>query len=161
MKSQQVIDVGDAREVGKRIKQHLTGNVEASALRKHVAAAIGYDIRSTRRPNGSYRRRLDLPDPKQGKRELSDYIASGLWRCAVCDSYEEAHDLQWFLIERLNPVLNIEVRSWEPSLKERYEELLSELLQSEPALPEYAYFMSAGMGVYVLYHQLLPHEHSL
>jgi len=48
-----VIYVGDARDVVKRIQNnHCGGNVEASALRKAVAEAMGYSLKRTRARSG-------------------------------------------------------------------------------------------------------------
>jgi len=45
-----IIYVGDSKDVIKRIRtNHCKGNVEASALRKYVAEALGYRIKITKR----------------------------------------------------------------------------------------------------------------
>ena len=151
-----VIYVGDSRNIRKRLKQHQGGNIEASALRKHIAISKGFNIKTTRRKSGSYRRRLDSPDPKQGERELSHYIGSGTWSLALCETYDEAHDLQWFLIEHLRPTLNIDKQKWDATKRSRYEVLQLEM--SRP-LPLEKTPCPDGPGVYVLYHELLPREH--
>jgi hypothetical protein len=88
-----IIYVGDAGDIIKRIKtNHCSGNVEGSALRSHVAEAIGYKIKSTKRSTGSTRYRIELPDPREGEKHVSDYIRSGEWRYVVCNSYAEAKD---------------------------------------------------------------------
>ena len=60
--------VGDSRDVVKRIIVcHCNGNVEASALRKAVAEAMGYRLKKSRRESGSIRVRIDLPNPNEGE----------------------------------------------------------------------------------------------
>ena len=48
------IYVGDSKDVVKRIKNnHCSGNVEASAFRKHLAVAMGYKLKKTKIETGS------------------------------------------------------------------------------------------------------------
>ncbi|MDH5703703.1 MAG: hypothetical protein OEY99_05770 [Aigarchaeota archaeon] len=45
-----VIYIGDSKDVLKQIKtNHCTGNIEASALRRHIAEALGYGLRHQKR----------------------------------------------------------------------------------------------------------------
>ena len=152
-----VIYVGDARDVIKRVRsQHCAGNVEASALRKHIAVAKGYPLSTTRRASGSSRVRLALPDPSKGEQEISAYLRTGTWKFAICDSYEEAHDFQWYVIEQLNPLLNVSRKPWGVQHQARYAALFG-LLESIPRL-DYSQLGEArsGPGVYVLYHEVPP-----
>ena len=152
-----VVYVGDARDVIKRIRsQHCGGNVEASALRKHIAVAKGYPLSTTRRASGSSRVRLALPDPSRGEQEISAYLRSGTWKVAICVSYEEAHDFQWYAIEQLNPLLNVSRKPWSAQHHARYAALFG-LLESMPGM-DYSELGKArsGPGVYVLYHAVPP-----
>lgn len=155
------IYVGDARNIRKRLRQHQSGNVEASALRKHIAEAMGYRIRREKRQSGSYRKRLDLPDPKVGESKISRYILSGGWRFVVCTDYKEANQLQWFLIAQLMPVLNVDSRSWDQEHRVLFEFFQRELeRQAVLKLRDIGSREAEGAGVYVLYHSTLPHEES-
>jgi len=152
-----IIYVGDAHNVIKRIRtNHCSGNVEASALRKHVAEAKGYRIRSTRRSSGSTRVRIDLPNPRMGGKDVSDYIRSGKWRYVICNSYTEANDFQWYAIEQLNPALNRNCKPWNRGNLQRYQTLLAQLTSSPELNCDQLHGMQSGPGVYVLYHQQKP-----
>ena len=152
-----LIYIGDGRDVIKRIrKDHLKGNVEASALRKHVAIAMGYDISATKRLSGSTRVRIDLPDPKEGERCVSAYLSSGLWQYAICDSYEEANAFQWYVIEKLKPLLNKDRRAWDRSRLANFETLLKNLQSSQLYQVSELVNLPSGAGVYALHHPQLP-----
>lgn len=147
------IYVGDARDVVKRIlTNHCGGNVEGSALRKAVAESMGYRLRRMRRPSGSIRVRIDLPDHRVGERRVSEYIRSGMWRYVICCTYEEAHDFQWYVIERLEPLLNKSVIPWNSGRTQRYEALLSQLIETRVLSYHQLRGKQTGSGVYVLYH---------
>lgn len=154
-----IIYVGDSRDVVKRIlTNHCKGNVEASVLRKHVAEAMGYTFRRTKRPSGSIRVRIVLPNPKVGEDRVSDYICTGKWKYVICKSYGEAHDFQWYVIDRLNPVINKERRTWDFRNIKRYEQLLSQLINC-PVLDWWQLQNKrSGPGVYILLHRKLPEE---
>ena len=152
-----IIYVGDSRDVVKRIRyNHCRGNVEASALRRYIAEAKGYKIKSTKRSSGSTRIRIDLPDPKFGEREITDYIRGGTWRYVICDSYFEASDFQWYAIEQLNPLLNKDRGSWNKGNHERYQALLERLTDYVELRCDQLSSMPSGSGVYVLYHYKYP-----
>ena len=152
-----VIYVGDARNVVKRIlSNHCKGNVEASALRKHIAEAMGYKLTKTRRPSGSTRVRIDLSDPQIGENKISVYIESGKWRYVICQSYNEAHDFQWYVIELLNPLLNKERRQWNREKSDRYAILFQKLLSNPLLNCRKLYGRYTGPGVYVFYHNTPP-----
>jgi hypothetical protein len=123
--------VGDASNLRARVRQHCGGNVEASALRKHVAAELGLGLTRERRASGSTRTRIDLPAPKEGERQVSAYLGEGVWRAVVCASAEEARDAQWFAIDALAPYLNRERRVWDACLEPRYAGLLTRLREGE------------------------------
>ena len=158
-----VIYVGDSKDVLKRIKtDHCRGNVEASALRRHIAEALGYRLRHQKRPSGSTRTRIDLPDPKQGEKRVSNYIQTGRWRVILCPTYETAKDFQWYAIEKLNPLLNRDRKTYQENRTAMYQQLLQELIES-PLLgctsidPE----TRSGPGVYALYHQSMPRQYTI
>lgn len=148
-----VIYVGDASNLHRRIRQHGRGNVEGSALRKHVAEALGYGLARTRRPSGSTRTRIDVPDPREAEQEVSDSIAGGAWRWVVCDSKAEAQALQWAAIEALDPLLNRARRA--PTRDERHPRLIA-ALRSSPLFVHSAFDPPATPGVYALYHEHGP-----
>jgi hypothetical protein len=152
-----IIYVGDSKNVISRIHDnHCNGNVEGSALRKHVANAKGYTFTRTRRESGSIRVRLDLADPQMGEKDISDYICSGFWKLLFCPSYNEAHDFQWYLIDKLDPVLNETRKPWDEQNDGQYAKLLTALTAS----PSYACNRLKGQqkepGVYVFYHNTTP-----
>lgn len=147
------IYVGDASNLRRRIRQHGRGNVEGSALRKHVAVTLGYGISRTRRPSGSTRVRINAPDPRAAEQQVSDYIAGGAWRWVACTSKEEARELQWAAIEALDPFLNRDRRPPEPD--EHYRQLVGTLVEASPIGHSDADPPEAP-GVYVLYHTTLP-----
>jgi len=154
--------VGDAgRDVVRRIlKDHCGGNVEASILRRRVAEEMGYAIKRTRRESGSTRYRIDAPDPHSGEKNVSDYLQSGRWRYLVCDSDQEAHDFQWYVIEQLKPPLNRIRKPWNHELLPKYQLLLNELLGSPMLVADQMDNKQTGPGVYVFYHrQRPPHSH--
>jgi len=149
-----IIYVGDAGGVIKRIRtNHCSGNVEASALRRHVAKAKGYRIKSTRRTSGSIKARIDLPNPRTGEVDVSDYIRSGEWRYVICNSYAEANDFQWYVIDQLKPLLNKNCKPWNRENLQRYQALLAQLTNSPALNWDQLHGMQSGPGVYVLYHQ--------
>jgi hypothetical protein len=152
-----VIYVGDAADVVKRIrKNHCAGNVEASALRRHIAVAMGYNIVATKRASGSTRVRIDHPEPKVGESKVTEYIQSAEWKYVICGTYEEAHDFQWYAIEKLEPLLNVNRKSWNKSFIERYEFLLAELHGASSYRCNQLKGAHSGSGIYVLYHNFRP-----
>ena len=157
MEEKMIIYVGDARNVIKRIKtNHCSGNVEASTLRRSVAEAKGYRIKSTRRTSGSTRVRIDLPNPHEGEMDVSDYIRSGRWRYVICNSYAEANDFQWYVMNQLKPLLNKDRKSWHHEDLQKYQALLTQLTNSPALNCGELHGMQSGPGVYVFYHQRKP-----
>ncbi len=154
-----IIYVGDARNVIKRIlTNHCSkgSNVEASALRRHVAEAKEYRIKSTRRPSGSKRVRIDLPSPRTGEADVSNYIHSGEWKYIICNSYDEANDFQCYAIDQLKPLLNKNRKPWNHRNLQRYQALLSQLTSSQALNCDQLHGMQSGPGIYVFYHQRGP-----
>ena len=153
-----VIYVGDANDVAKRIlSNHGSGNVEGSALRRHVATAMGLRISSTKRASGTTKVRIDSNNPRQDEGTVTVYIRSGSWRIVRCSTYEEANDFQWFLIDRLNPLCNVTRKGWNQANTARYEQLL-EVCTTGRAMrfDEVKNSGSDGPGVYVLEHPNRP-----
>jgi hypothetical protein len=147
----------DARNVVDRVRSnHCSGNVEGSALRKHVAEHKGYRLAVAKRANGTPKVRLDLPYPREGEKEISSYIRSGKWRYCLCDSTTEATDFQWYVIEKVNPLLNVERRSWNENSGPKYEGLLRKLVTSRHFTCDELKIEPTGPGVYVLYHNVRP-----
>jgi len=152
-----IIYVGDTHDVLKRIRtNHCRGNVEASAFRRHVAKAKGYKLKSSRRKSGSTKIRIDIPNPRIGEKDVSDYIRSGMWRCVICDSYAEAHDFQWYVIDLLNPLLNKERKPWNRRNEQRYQELFDKLTNSPRLKCNHLSGVQSGPGVYVFNHHQSP-----
>ena len=152
-----VIYVGDSGNIIKRIlTNHCSGNVEASALRKYVAIEKGYKIKKTKRSGGSTRVRIDLPDPRVGEVNVSDYLRSGYWKYIICDSPAEANDFQNYVIEQLKPILNRICKPWNHGNLPRYVSLLNKLISSSALNYEQLHSMESGPGVYVFYHQVKP-----
>jgi hypothetical protein len=153
----QVIYVSDASDVVKHIRNnHFSGNIEASALRLHAAQEMGFQIARTKRPSGSWMVRIDLPNPQVGEAKIDAYLQGGVWKFVLCTTHEEAHDFQWFVIERLKPFLNRERKTWDTSKRDRYQKLLDELSTSA-SLPGFQLRgRRSGPGVYVLYHKDHP-----
>ncbi|UCH37177.1 MAG: hypothetical protein JSV76_05705 [Candidatus Bathyarchaeota archaeon] len=152
-----IIYVGDSRNVYKRIRNnHCSGNVEASALRRYVAEALGFQIRRERRPIGSTRVRIDLPNPRQGEQAVTDYIRQGKWQILLLDHYDLAHDFQWYVIEKLNPFLNRECKNFQTQKSELYGNLIERLTKSSFINYRSLTKTSSKPGIYVLYHEQKP-----
>ncbi|MBD1866822.1 hypothetical protein H6F95_05790 [Cyanobacteria bacterium FACHB-471] len=152
-----LIYVGDGRDVIKRIRNnHLKGNVEASSLRKHLAIEMGYQISVSKRSSGSQRIRIALPEPEKGENIVSAYLSGGLWQYIICDSYEEANAFQWYVIEKLEPCLNKDRRSWDTSRLPKFEILLHNLQNSQ--FYEFGGLagLISGAGVYAFHHHQYP-----
>lgn len=111
---------------------------------------------SSKRPSGSTRVRLDLPDSREGEKDISSYIRSGKWRYCLCDSPKEARDFQWYVIEKLSPLLNAERRSWNQSCQGEYETLLEKLIASREFACDELKNQPTGPGVYVMCHDTEP-----
>ena len=151
------IHVGDSGDVVGRIRtNHCSGNVEGSALRKHIARAKGCRLRSTKRPSGSTKRRLDLPDPAAGEQEITQYVRAGRWKYAICSSPQEARDFQWYLINHIRPILNFITRDCNHSNRGRYQELLAAIEHAEALTHDQLKGKRTGPGVYILYHNHPP-----
>lgn len=152
-----VIYVGDSKDVIKRIvTMHCRGNVESSAIRAHVAVAMGYILSKTRRTSSGVRIRIDLLHPGEGESAVSQYMQSGEWKYVICESYKEAHDFQWYAIKQLNPIMNPNRQQWNRTNMIRHEILLTRLVQSQGFDCAQLRGNPTGPGVYVLSHQEVP-----
>lgn len=152
-----IIYVGDSKNLIPRIRtNHCSGNVEGSALRRHVAKEKGYRIKSTKRASGKKRVRIDLPNPLEGEKDVSNYIRSGKWKYVICNSDAEAKDFQWYAIEQLEPLLNKDRRQWDHNKLQRYKELVVKLTESKALDCGQLRKKQSGPGVYILYHQRKP-----
>jgi hypothetical protein len=153
------IYVGDSGNVVGRIRRDHCGggaNVEGSALRKAIAEVLGFRLVRKLRPSGKTKLQIDAPDPAGAEAEITAYLRKGRWRVAIAESYVEAHDFQWYVVNRMNPALNKHRESWRAELQQRYE-LLFQMLDSCVALDyDELRGKQSGPGVYVLYHDHLP-----
>jgi hypothetical protein len=129
---------------------HCSGNAEGSTLRKHVAYSMGFQLSITRRPSGTRKVRLDMPDPRLGEARITAYIRSGSWKYVLCASYEEANAFQWFAIEELDPLLNRDRRTGDEFPTERFRNLLTDLEGSGPYTFSVLRRLPTGPGVYAL-----------
>jgi len=153
------IYVGDASDVIRRIlTNHCRGNVEGSALRRAAAEDMGYKLSKTKRPSGSTRVRIDLPNPRMGENVVSAYICSGEWKYVICNSYNEAHDFQWYVIDQLRPILNKKFKQWNIQEASTYQCLLNQLLKSESLSYTVLCEKRSGPGAYVFSHEFTPKD---
>ena len=151
--------MGDSRDVIKRIRyNHCSGNVEASALRRAVAESLGFPLRYSERKSGSIRIRLAMDNPRYGEEIISSYLSSGRWKYIICNNYKEAHDFQWYVIEKLKPILNKDSKQWDCVYKDLYGELFIQLENQVFMGLEELTDMKTGSGVYVLYHEFLAYD---
>lgn len=156
----QIIYIGDANNLLKRIKSnHSSGNVEGSALRQHIAEAMGYKLKSTKRPSGSTRIRIDSQEPRQGEKKVSDYIRSGKWRIIILGNYKTANDFQWFAIDKLRPFLNRTRKDYNQTNITLYTSHLQNLTNSSLLDYEDVSNIKSEPGVYIFYHSSIPKEH--
>ena len=89
--------VGDSKRLRSRVRQHCKGNVESSALRKTIAAEMGFEIVSKKRPSGS--RKLSA-EPSNAEQIISAYIQSGTWRVV-------ANGMMPFLFRKIRPFVTL------------------------------------------------------
>lgn len=154
-----VLYVRDTRNLARRIRlNHLMGNIDGSAFRRHIARAMGFKVLKRRRHDGTVRRRLAEPD---GEGRISHYVASGLWRVHPCDTYEQASELQWFAIDRLRPSLNRKTGEWPRGIENSLHDMLSSLQSSRALTGETLDQLPSSPGVYVFYHHFPGKENSL
>ncbi len=151
-----VIYVGYSGDIIKRIlKQHCSGNVNGSVLREQIAEKLGYELEITH-PNGIRRIRIDLPNPRDGENEVSNYIKSGEWRYVICESAEEARDFNNYVINQLNPLVNVQHPQWNIGNENRYRGLFRRLNKSKRFTCKSIRGKQTGPGVCVFYHESEP-----
>ena len=156
----QIIYIGDANKLLNRIKSnHCSGNVEGSALRQHIALAMGYKLKRTKRNSGSTRIRIDSQEPHQDEKRVSDYIRNGKWRIILLDNYKTANDFQWFAIEKLCPLLNRKRKDYGQAYINLYTSFLQKLKNSPLLDYENICSIKSAPGVYIFYHSSNPKEH--
>lgn len=153
------IYIGDGSRIMTRIKnQHCSGNVEGSSLRKHIAKAMGFHLCKTLRDNGSWRVRLDLPNPKSGESQITNYLRTGEWKFVVCPDGIDAKDFQFYAIQNISPtpILNINFGNWNEEMLKVYKDLLCKL----ESCPAHHYNQLAIIpnesGVYLFIHKENP-----
>ena len=147
--------IGDSKRIKSRVRQHCTGNVESSALRKTIAEKMGFEIHTTKRPSGS---RKTSVHPLSAEKLISEYIQSGTWKIIPCRTVEEAKDFQWYGIDKKRPPLNKYMQFWDENNESRYQILLDELLDSDFIEFESTLDISTEPGVYSLWHENTPSD---
>jgi len=149
--------VGDSSNVINYIRYtHCSGDVEGSSIRFHIAECMGYSFIRIKRPSGSYRLQIDSPSRKAEEAKITNYIRSGKWRYVLCQSYQEAHDFQWYVIDKLKPLLNKHCETWDKTKIQRYNQLFSQFQQCSTLSYVQLKGMPSGPGVYVFYHDQIP-----
>ncbi|MGD0917468.1 MAG: hypothetical protein ABSB22_13525 [Thermodesulfobacteriota bacterium] len=63
---------------------------------------------------------------------------------------------QWYVIEKLNPLLNMERRSWNQASQVKYESLPKKVIASREFTCHELKNQPKGPGVYALYHDFAP-----
>jgi len=100
--------------------------------------------------------RIDPSKLPDGEARLSRYIKAGSWKYVICDSYDEAHDFQWYAIETLDPILNSTRKVWNKAREFRYGELLDQLTSSAGCQAQNLRKVSPAPGVYLFIHTEHP-----
>lgn len=145
--------IGDSSKIKNRVRQHCTGNVESSALRKTIAEEMGFEIVSVKRPSGSRKKTVN---PLSAEKLISDYIQSGNWKVVSCQTVEEARDFQWYGIDKMRPPLNKYMQFWDLNNESTYQALLDEMLDSEFIESTSTLNFTNEPGVYSLWHENSP-----
>jgi len=126
-----ILYVGESKRVLYRITHdHFAGNIEGSALRRHVARNFGFEIIKQKRSSGSTRYRIGSENPRESEKRISQYVRTCEWKFVFCNSPSEARDFQWFVIKKQMPVFNVTRLPWDTSTQIRYEDLFSLLMDS-------------------------------
>jgi hypothetical protein len=155
------IYVGDGSKIGTRIKnQHCGGNVEGSSMRKLVARAMGYTFTQQRRLKGSWKVRLDLPNPSTGEKQITNYIRNGVWKYIVCPSTIDAKDFQFYVIQNIipAPILNINQGKWQEDMQPVYQNMLQQLLNCQAHNYDQSVNIPTEPGVYLFIHDEDPNN---
>ena len=144
---------GDSKSIKNRVRQHCTGNVESSALRKTIAIQMGFEIVSKKRKSGSRKYSISQHN---GEEFVSQYLQSGLWKTCVCQSADEARNFQWYVIDKTRPNLNKYMQFWDTNSEEKYEIYLEDLLAEDGIEFQNISALDKSPGVYSLWHNMSP-----
>jgi hypothetical protein len=157
------IYIGDSGNISERVPtNHCSGDVEGSSFCKHVARAMGYPIgRMKRSRKNSTKLIITSTDSTIAKRNIKAYAKSGKWKFVLCADKKEAHDFQWYAIDRLNPKLNVDRRNWKQNQAQRYGQLLNSLIKCDLLDVSVLRHKAAGPGVYVHYNPIYPPVYNL
>ena len=151
-----VIYIGESNNVKRRIiNNHCFGNVDISALRRNIAKEFGYEIQKEKNSKGES---VYFLIKSNYELEITKYIISGFWKIIILDKKEIAKDFQYFLINKLKPLLNKEKKNYDINKKDYYESLLKELekqrcLSCDDVLN---HKNLCKPGIYVFCHHILP-----
>lgn len=144
----QEIYIGDSSKVHERIRQHCNSNIEASSFREHVAKEYGFEIIKVKRPGGSIKKRLQ---DSNYEIHISSSIKGMEFRYLICSSISEAKEFQWYVIDRLNPLLNNKRKTWNINNEIRFRFLFNLLIISPIISYEQINSVLPGPGVYIFY----------
>lgn len=157
------IYIGDGSKIRTRIRnQHCGGNVEGSSLRKHIAKAMGYTLTRFQRTNGSWKVRLELPDPLIGEQQITDYLRNGSWKYVICPPQISAKDFQFYAIQNIfpPPILNINQGEWQEHMLPLYQNMLEQLLNCPTHNNIETINIPNESGVYLFLHDNHPNNSS-
>ncbi len=153
------IYIGDGSKIRTRIRnQHCGGNVEGSSLRKHVANALGLALIRQQRMNGSWRVRINLPNPLTSEQLITNYLRTGKWKFVICPPGIDAKDFQFYAIQNIlpTPILNINLGNWQINMEAIYQQMLNQLLMCQA----HDYIQTNNIpnepGVYLFIHDNQP-----
>jgi hypothetical protein len=73
----------------------------------------------------------------------------------LVDSYEIAHDFQWYVVDKLCPPLNKDRKDWRVSREKSYKILYGNLIQSDLISTEDLVNLEPVPGVYILFGKLI------
>lgn len=127
-----ILYIGDSGDIWKRVrKNHCSGNLRNSALRRHVAVdVLRLPVVQRKDLGGKSRMHFDHSSPETLEEKVSLWLQSRSWKHVTCFDKSEAVDFQYYAIEMLSPLLNAERRSWNLAQRTHYEELLGRLKES-------------------------------
>jgi hypothetical protein len=153
------IYIGDGSKIKTRIRnQHCVGNVEGSSLRKHIAIALGLTLARQQRVNGTWRVRINLPNPLIGEQQITNYLRTGKWKFVVCPPGIDAKDFQFYAIQNIKPppILNINQGTWQVNMQAIYQEMLNQLLNCQAHNYDQTVNIPNEPGVYLFIHDNQP-----
>lgn len=147
-----LIYIGDSgRVAGRAGSDHCGGNVEGSAFRRHTAQAMNFSVERL----GGYQ----ITHPENGEDIVSAYIRSGCWHCLPCSDADEAEGFQFYLIQRLTPLLNVDHGDWLRGNEAHYQDLYNQWIHAPCLKCADQNRMPTGPGIYAFYHAHTPDEH--